>query len=43
MSFGLGQEESAGPLEVRWPSGLVQTIESVPAGHLIVVTEPPED
>jgi hypothetical protein len=43
MSFGLGQAESAGPLEVRWPSGHVQTIESVPAGHLIVVTEPPED
>jgi hypothetical protein len=43
MSFGLGQAESAGPLEIRWPSGVVQTIEVVPAGHIIVVTEPPED
>jgi hypothetical protein len=38
-TFGLGTAASAGPLEVRWPSGTVDTIASVAAGEVLVIEE----
>ena len=38
-TFGLGGAASAGPLEVRWPSGAVDTVATVAAGESIVVEE----
>jgi hypothetical protein len=38
-TFGLGGAASAGPLEVRWPSGAVDTVASVAAGEALVVEE----
>ena len=38
-TFGLGGAATAGPLEVRWPSGAVDTIPTVTAGERIVVQE----
>ena len=40
MTFGLDEADSAGPLEILWPSGRTQLIKSVPAGHVVHVTEP---
>ena len=40
MTFGLGEATDAGPLEIQWPSGEVQVIESLPAGFIAHVTEP---
>ena len=37
---GLGAETRARLVEVRWPSGAVQTLKDVPAGRTVVVTEP---
>ena len=38
-TFGLGGAASAGPLEVRWPSGTVDTVASVAAGEAVVIEE----
>ena len=38
-TFGLGGAASAGPLEVRWPSGVVDSVASVAAGESLVVEE----
>jgi enediyne biosynthesis protein E4 len=38
-TFGLGGTASAGPLEVRWPSGAVDTVASIAAGELLIVEE----
>jgi enediyne biosynthesis protein E4 len=40
VTFGLGSDPTAGPLVVEWPSGAVQEIPEVPAGHVVHVTEP---
>ena len=37
--FGLGEETSVKKLTIRWPSGTVQTLENLPAGMYISVTE----
>jgi hypothetical protein len=37
---GLGDDTSAKLVEIRWPSGAVQTFEQVPAGQTLVATEP---
>jgi hypothetical protein len=37
--LGLGGEESAEVLEVRWPSGAVDRVEDVPAGSTVLVVE----
>ncbi len=39
-TFGLDGAESAGPLEILWPSGAVQIIDEVPAGNRITIREP---
>ena len=38
-TFGLGGMASAGPLEVRWPSGVTDVVPSVSAGERLVVEE----
>ncbi|MEJ2502699.1 MAG: CRTAC1 family protein [Gemmatimonadota bacterium] len=40
MHFGLGTTEVVDRIEIRWPSGARQTLESVPARQLLEVTEP---
>jgi hypothetical protein len=37
--FGLGQETSATRLEIRWPNGLVEKFDNLPADQFYVVTE----
>jgi hypothetical protein len=37
---GLGDDTSAKLVEVRWPSGAVQTFEQVAAGRTLLATEP---
>ncbi len=39
LTFGLAHNEKADTLEIRWPSGQVDHLSSVPAGATITVTE----
>ena len=38
--FGLGQHTIVDAVVIRWPSGLVQTLEHVQADQVVIVTEP---
>ena len=38
--FGLGSEKSAASIEIRWPSGLVQTLTNVAADQILKIEEP---
>jgi hypothetical protein len=40
VHFGLGPETTAQTIEIRWPSGIVQTLSNVDADRIIKVTEP---
>jgi len=40
LHFGLGAETQAGEVEIRWPSGIVQTLRNVAGDRLIPVKEP---
>ena len=40
VHFGLGKDEVVTKLEVRWPSGIVQTLENVKADQALEVKEP---
>ena len=40
IHFGLGAAAKAESLEIRWPSGIVQTIRDVKADRILTVTEP---
>jgi hypothetical protein len=40
VHFGLGQEKNIATLEIRWPSGIVQTLKKLRADHILTVTEP---
>ncbi len=40
VTVGLGADASATRVEIRWPSGAVQTFEHVKAGQTLVATEP---
>lgn len=40
VHFGLGTERSAESIEIRWPSGVVQTLRNVRADQTVVVDEP---
>jgi hypothetical protein len=42
LHFGMGDAERADLLVVRWPSGAVQRLESVPADQVVLVVEPGE-
>ncbi len=39
LTFGLGQREKADSIDIRWPSGQVDRLSSVPAGATVTVTE----
>jgi hypothetical protein len=40
VHFGLGTEKTIESLEIRWPSGIVQTLKKVKADQILNVTEP---
>ena len=40
VHFGLGTEKAINSLEIRWPSGIVQTLKKVKADKILTVTEP---
>ncbi len=42
VHFGLGTQESVRRMTVRWPSGLVQSFDDLPANQSYTVTEPME-
>ncbi|HEX5109187.1 MAG TPA: CRTAC1 family protein [Vicinamibacterales bacterium] len=37
--FGLGRATQAERLEIRWPSGRVDTLSSIPANHIVTIRE----
>ncbi|MGA3189413.1 MAG: ASPIC/UnbV domain-containing protein, partial [Bryobacteraceae bacterium] len=39
VHFGLGADEMAKAVEIRWPSGIVQTLENVAGDRVIQVKE----
>jgi hypothetical protein len=41
VHFGLGPEVTAREIEIRWPSGIVQTLRDVRADRLLKIEEPP--
>ncbi len=41
VHFGLGGESKAESIEIHWPSGIVQTMQNVPADRVLKVKEPP--
>jgi hypothetical protein len=44
VHFGLGTESSAKSIQIRWPSGIVQTIKDVAGDQILKIDEPtPED
>jgi hypothetical protein len=40
VHFGLGTEKAIASLEIRWPSGIVQTLKKPRADQILTVTEP---
>ena len=40
VHFGLGTATTADVVEIRWPSGIVQTLTDVPADQMLTVIEP---
>jgi hypothetical protein len=42
VHFGLGKDSRVTLLEIRWPSGLVQKLEQIPADRVLTVREPAE-
>ena len=40
VHFGLGAEKAIAALEIRWPSGVVQTLKKVRSDQILTVTEP---
>jgi hypothetical protein len=40
VHFGLGAEKDVKSLEIRWPSGILQTLKKVRADRILTVTEP---
>ena len=40
VHFGLGRATQVDIIEIRWPSGIIQTLTDVPVDQLLIVTEP---
>ncbi len=40
VHFGLGRDKGVSLLEIRWPSGIVQTLKDTPADRIVRVVEP---
>jgi hypothetical protein len=43
VHFGLGEENSAASIELRWPSGITQTLIDVPGDQILKVEEPRQE
>ena len=41
--FGLGSARQADTLQIRWPSGILQTLKNIPADQLLTINEPTPD
>jgi hypothetical protein len=41
VHLGLGADERAARVEIRWPSGILQVLENVKSNQILAVTEPP--
>jgi enediyne biosynthesis protein E4 len=41
VHFGLGSESIAQTIEVRWPSGILQTLKNITADQILQIDEPP--
>jgi hypothetical protein len=41
LHFGLGVESAAQSIEIRWPSGILQTLKNIRADQILQVDEPP--
>jgi hypothetical protein len=42
VHFGLGNDRQADSIEIRWPSGIVQTLHKVAGDHVVTADEPAE-
>ena len=40
IHFGIGKERSVESIEIRWPSGIVQTLKNIPADQVLQIDEP---
>src|SRR5260370_12605303 len=40
IHFGLGKEKNVESIEIRWPSGIVQTLKNIPCHQILQVDEP---
>jgi len=40
VHFGLGPESVAQTIEIRWPSGILQTLKNIPADQILQIDEP---
>jgi len=43
VHFGLGGDKTVRSLEIRWPSGIRQVLENVPADRIVTVQEPAQN
>lgn len=43
IHFGLGKDKTVNLVEIRWPSGTVQTLKDVPADQVLTVKEPTKE
>jgi hypothetical protein len=41
VHFGLGSEAVAQTIEIRWPSGILETLKNIPADQILELDEPP--
>jgi hypothetical protein len=41
VHFGLGQEKTVQKIEIRWPSGIMQTLKDIAADQILQIDEPP--
>ena len=41
VHFGLGQDRTIQKIEIRWPSGISQTLKDIPADQILQIDEPP--
>jgi enediyne biosynthesis protein E4 len=40
VHFGAGQEKTVQKIEIRWPSGIMQTLKDIPADQILQIDEP---
>src|SRR5919108_4096636 len=43
VHFGLASESAAQSIEIRWPSGITQTLKNIHADQILTIDEPPLD